>query len=464
MRSVPFVPLASVVLASTLALQAASDWRTVPLESYPADARSQIGAARDAVSARPSDAAAVGQLALVLHAWEQYELAAQAYAEAQRLTPGDVTWWALSGMLATRMGRHDIAARDYGRAAALSPTPLLLLRHADALLENGRPDAARAVYAQAVQIADAEPSARYGLGRIALAAGDLTAARVEFERAIALVPSFGAAHYALAQIKRKLGDPEGAKASMAQHQRCLACWPVPNDPWRASLESVRSDAVFIMRQGVQAAGSQKEDPTAIKLHEAAIARAPSMVQARVNLISLYARTGDLERAASQYEIVVASKTQLAEAHRAYGLALLSASQDSQALMVLDLAAAANPLDAAVHHARGLALERMRRLAEAAEAYRRAVESDPKTRGFRFALARVLVNLGRTDDALRELAPAHLPDDAEGARYMFMSATLVLRTGNVAEGRRLAQQALERARKHGVSDLAATIEDTMRRLP
>jgi tetratricopeptide (TPR) repeat protein len=179
-----------------------------------------------------------------------------------------------------------------------------------------------------------------------------------------------------------------------------------------------------------------------------------MVQARVNLISLYARTGDLERAASQYEIVVASKTQLAEAHRAYGLALLSASQDSQALMVLDLAAAANPLDAAVHHARGLALERMRRLAEAAEAYRRAVESDPKTRGFRFALARVLVNLGRTDDALRELAPAHLPDDAEGARYMFMSATLVLRTGNVAEGRRLAQQALERARKHGVSDLAA----------
>ena len=54
------------------------EWRTIPIDSYPADARAQIGAARETALRRPTDADAVGQLALVLHAWEQFELAAAA--------------------------------------------------------------------------------------------------------------------------------------------------------------------------------------------------------------------------------------------------------------------------------------------------------------------------------------------------------------------------------------------------
>ena len=74
--------VAGLLLLSSLTLQAPVDWRALPVDSYPVDARTQIVAARDTAVARPSDADAAGHLGLVLHAWEQYELAAAAYAVA----------------------------------------------------------------------------------------------------------------------------------------------------------------------------------------------------------------------------------------------------------------------------------------------------------------------------------------------------------------------------------------------
>jgi tetratricopeptide (TPR) repeat protein len=457
------VVIVGLLLASALTLQAAAapDWSSLALDTFPADARAQIGAARDAATRQPASAEAVGQLALVLHAWEQFDAAATAYARVRALAPDDATWWALSGTLANRIGRADLAVDYFARANALAPSAFLTLRHADALLESGRFDEARVVYDVAVAMPDAEPSARYGLGRIALAAGDRARAQREFERAVALVDQFGAAQYALAQLYRQAGDPAAARDALARQQRCLACWPMPPDPYAARLASVRTDAAALLQQGLTAA--QREDAgKAIALHEAALARADS-VAARLNLIALYAQTGNLAAAEDQYRRVLATGMDLADAHHAFGLALLDARQPTRAEPILELAVEANPQDARAHNGLGFIRETSGRLAEAEASYRRAVEARPADRAIRFGLARVLVNLGRLDEALAQLLLLGEPADAESARYVFAAGAIHVRKGNLAEGRRLSEEALSRARKYGLTDLATSIERDLQKI-
>jgi tetratricopeptide (TPR) repeat protein len=451
-----------LLLLSSLTLQVPVDWRALPVDSYPVDARTQIVAARDTAVARPSDAEAAGQLGLVLHAWEQYELAAAAYARAHTLAPGDAQWWALSGTLATRMGRHDLAADHFGRAAALAPSPLLLLRHADALLDSSQLEAARTAYERALAVPDAEPAARYGLGRLAVASGDTPAARTQFERAVALVPTFGAAHYALALAQRKAGDLAAARASIGRQQQCLACWPMPPDPYAARVAAVRTDAAALLQRGIDSA-SRAEDATAIALHEDALSRNADLLQAHVNLITLYARTGNLPKAEAHYRAVIARGSQLAEAHRTFGLALLASKDAARAEPVLRLAAAGNPQDAEVHNALGLIEESRGDLPAAETSYRKAVDANPRVRALRFNLARVLVNTGRLDDALVQLARLTEPDDAESVRYVFAASAVHVRKGDIATGRRLSEDALARARRHGLVDMATTIERELQKI-
>ena len=398
----------------------------------------------------------------MLHAWEQYELAAAVYAEARRLAPADVAWWALSGTLATRMGRHDEAAEYFGKAAALAPSPLLALRHADALLDAGRLAEARTAYDLAVTMPDAEPAARYGLGRLAVAAGDMTTARTQFERAVALVPTFGAAHYALAQVHRKAGDLTAARASIARQQQCLACWPMPADPYARALAGVRDDASALLQRGLDLAG-RADDAKAIALHEDALSRDPALLQAHVNLITLYARTGNLPKAEEHYRAVTARGLQLAEAHHAFGLALLAAKEPARAEPILRLAVEANPQDAEALNALGLIQESSGRLADAEGSYRQAVAANPRVRGLRFNLARILVALGRLDDALVQLSLLTLPDDAESVRYVHAAAAVHVRKGDIATGRRLSEEALARARRYGLADIAAAIERDLEKL-
>jgi tetratricopeptide (TPR) repeat protein len=455
-----------LLLTSALTLSAASaqfDWNALPLETYPEESRTQIASARDAFVAAPTNAAAAGELGLVLHAWEQYNLAAEAYAEARRLAPADVDWWVFSALLSTRVAQHALAAEYFGKAVALKASPLLSLRRGDALLDSGQLPEARAAYEAALNTPDASPSAHYGLGRVAVASGDTATARKEFEEAIALVPAFGAAHYALAQLQRKAGDLAAARASIARQQACLACWPMPPDPWSSRLAAIRSDATAFLRRGVRVAGSLQEDVDAIALHEQALARNGSLLQARVNLITLYARTGNLPKAEEQYLAVTAAGTQLAEAHHAYGLAVAASGNSDKAEPILRAAVEANPLDAAAHNALGLIHESKRRFPEAETDYARAVESDPRVRSYRFNYARVLTNTGRLDEALTQLARLHMPDDAEAARYVYATSAVYARKGDLDQARKFGMEALERARRHGVPELAGVIERELQKL-
>ena len=345
------------------------------IDAYPPEAREQIGAAYRAVTAAPADANAVGRLGLVLHAWEEFEAAAQAYGRAQAQAPTDADWWYFGAMLATRRGLHDESARQLRQARTRRPDDALIaLRLADAALDAGHPDDAAPLYDALATRPETAPAAFYGLGRVRQLTGDHTGARTAYEQAVALYPEFGAAHYALAQLQRRAGDTAAARASLQRQQQCLACWPMPPDPWRTRLADVRQDAAALLQQGVATAGRASETAAAdaIRLHEAAIAQAPHLGQAHINLIELYARTGNLARAEAHYASARALPGYTAEAHRTWGWVLLRQRRPADALPVFSEAVQLAPDSAQAQYGLAMTFELEGRAAEAAPAYARAV--------------------------------------------------------------------------------------------
>ena len=438
------------------------------VDAYPADARAQIGPAYAAAVGARDDADAVGRLALVLHAWEESEAAAAAYALAQSLTPGNEDWWYLGALLATRRGLHAEAARQFREAHTRTPGDVLIaLRLADALLEAGRPDEATPLYETLATRPEAAPAALYGLGRVSQLTGQTDAARQAYERAVALYPDFGAAHYALAQLQRRAGDTVAARASLQRQQQCLACWPMPPDTRRAHLDAVRDDPAALLQRGVNAAGSAADAAAAaaaIRLHEAALARSPGLGQAHVNLIELYARTGNLAQAEAQFTSARALPGYAAEAHRAWGWVLLRQRRQDEALPLFAEAVRLTPDNAQAQYGLAVSHELQGRLAEAASAYARAVTAAPTDRDIRFGHARVLLQLNRLDEAIAQLRQVLDPVDATTPRSLYALSVALVRQGHVEDGRRHAQRALDLARQFDQQDLAGTIARDIARLP
>jgi tetratricopeptide (TPR) repeat protein len=117
-------------------------------------------------------------------------------------------------------GARAEAVGELEQELALDPT------NADAAYElgeihrkEGRHDAARRWFAQAVEHYPDFEQARIGLGRVLLAQGEPAAAVEQLEAAIALNAESEVAFYQLSLCHRALGDAERQRAAMAEFQR-----------------------------------------------------------------------------------------------------------------------------------------------------------------------------------------------------------------------------------------------------
>lgn len=464
--------MALVVVGATGAALAAQPRSTrslpsVPVDAYASPAREDIGSAYRRALAQPDDAEAVGALAMLLQAWDQYDLAAAAYARAQDLAPDTPDWWYLGGLTAARRSLRPDAVTQFERAAALAPdNPVVSLQLADARLAAGDIEGADTLYQRLVSTPAAAAAAWYGLGRIALARKADGQARAAFDKALTLFPEFGAAHYAMAQIHRRAGDAGAARRSLVRQQQCLACWPSLDDPWQERVALLRNDAAALFARGLASAsaGGAAADAEAIRLHEAVLDADLTRGQAHVNLIELYGRTGNAARARYHYLAALDMPRFAADAHRAYGVVLLSLQRAGEALTSFEQAAALTPHDAVVLQGMGMALEMLGRPDEAATAYTDALRASPNTRAARFGLARVLMRQKKPDEAIVHLEELREPRDAESARYLFALAVAYVNHGRVDAGTRLAHEALDVARRFGDTQTAATIEAELRKLP
>lgn len=412
---------------------------------------------------RPDDPELAGRLAMLLHAWEQRDAAAEAYRVAQTLAPADRRWWYLAGLLETARGRHQDARPLFERAAALEPANIAgQLRLAEARLEAGDLTGSEGLFADLSRHPSTVAAAAYGLGRVASGRGDHGAAVAHFEKAIQAFPDFGAAHYALALAYRRLGRPSQAAEALRGHQRCVPCWPAIEDPVARSVAVLRDDAAAWLTEGVALAAEGHYD-AAIAAHERALGQASTRGQARVNLITLYGRVGQWAAAASRYREAVAGGFNLAEAHANYAQVLLAQRRAEEAIPVFREALRANPADVSARNGLGLALEMTGDIVRAGEEYRQALMAAPTLRVARFNYGRTLVARGQLREAIAEFEKLRSPEDLETPRYRFALAAALVRTGDIERGRTEAQTALLMARRYGQSDLVAEIERDLARL-
>jgi tetratricopeptide (TPR) repeat protein len=456
-------------LSATLSFALAAAQAALPplpqivLDTYPASARDSVARAhRDAVR-RPADPSAVGTLARTLHAWEQWGAAHDAYTRAQALAPKAFEWSYLDAVVLQRLARQADAAARLEQALLVSPGYLpARVRYAEALLEAGDLEPAKRAFEALGREPAAGPAAELGLGRIAAAEGHHDAAVAPFERAVALFDQWGAAYYALALSYRALGRRADAQRALERHAQYGARWPAVDDPVLATVTALGDDAGTNLQKGLKLADSG-DLAGAVAAHEAALVQDPTIAQAHVNLISLYGRTKQWEKAEQHYAAAIALGFNLDEAHYNHGVLLGLQERWELAAEAYRKAIALNPRHAGAYNNLGQLLERERQIEAASTAYRQAVDAQPMYRLARFNLGRMLIALARPDEAVLELEKLTEPRDSEAPRYLFALATAHVRAGHRDEGVKWATDAKALALAHGQLELAAAIDRDLTRL-
>ena len=440
-----------------------SDLPSLALDTLAPAARAQIEQAWARARANPTDAASVGELGMVLHAYEQYASAEAAYRRARGLDPRSFQWAYGLGVIQAQTGKHADAVQSLRASVDLDPKYVpARLKLAEELLAIGDMQAAVSIYTQLLGEQPDLAAAHYGLGRIKTAARQTSAAIEHYRKACDLFPQFGAAHYALALAYRDAGDLAAAQQQLAAYETDKRRWPPVDDPALDRVRQLNQGARQHLAEGVQL-GQTGHIEQAIQEHERALAIDPTLEQAHLNLISLYGQLGDWTNAEKHYRAAVAINSNLAEAHYNYGVLLVKQNRLREAADAFRQALGVNPFFAAAYNNLGQMLEQEGRVADAEQQYRNAVANDPQNRLARFNLGRMLVAQKRYGDAIAEFTRILQPDDGDTPRFMFALAAAYVRAGKLEDGRRYATQAKQRAEALGQRELAAAIERDLRQL-
>jgi tetratricopeptide (TPR) repeat protein len=433
----------------------------IAVESFPAVSREPIAQSLAEARAHPEDPARLGHLAMMLHAWGQYETASAVYARA-RARERRYDWSYLGGLVETRLAHHAEAARLLTAAVRLAPGSVpARLALADALFESGDVAAARREYS-ALTTGPGAPHAHYGLGRSLAAQGEKASALAEFDTAVQLFPEFGAAWYARGMALRGLGRSAEARKALELATQHGAAWPSVDDPAVARMRALREDAGPHAKRGLSLE-KQGDIAGAIVEYEAAVAIDPQLVPAHVNLIALYGRQQNWAKAEAHYRALEPIGPVPVEAHYNFGLCLASQRRSAEAAGVFRSALAVDPGHAGALSSLGQLAELEGRVDEAEALYRRAEVASPGDPQIRFNVGRMLIARKQFTEAIAELDPLKAGDHPDRARFLFGLATAHVLAGHREEGQRYAIQARDLARQRGQGDLADAIDQELAKL-
>lgn len=393
----------------------------VVLDRLPAHVRADLERAYDAVAARPRDPDAVGRLAMLLHAFEQYRAASDCYELVRRLEPTSLDWIYLGGVVHAEVGDRAVAVEAFRRVLERDPDQVAArLRLAEALMRLGDLDRSQARYAALTRDYPELALAHYGLGRLATIRRNARAALPHYEQAVALAPEFGPAHYALALAYRDAGLADRAQPHLEAYRRLGTRRPAIPDPLLDRVRALRETARDLLAEAARLADAGQLDAS-IALHLKALKLDPATAQAHVNLISLYGRTGAADQARAHYEAALALGGSLADAHYNYGVLLGSERRLPEAEEVFRKALAVDPFHPAAHNNLASLLARAGKYEEAAAHYRQTLANDPQHPSARLNLGRVLGLLGRREEAAAVLQQAL--DRAERAGDLKLAAAI-----------------------------------------
>jgi tetratricopeptide (TPR) repeat protein len=440
---------------------------TLTITDLPAEVQDQVRQAYDHARQSPQNAEASGKLGMLLDLYHRPGQAAICYERAHLLDRSEFKWLYYLGSLQAKQGKNAKACETFRAALRLKAGDLpVRLKLAESLFRSGDLDRSRETYAAIVKQVPEDAvaaEAYWGLGRIAVAKGNLAAARQQFERACELFRPYGAAHYELSQVDRKLGKGQEAEQQVALYDQHRTLVPPVEDPLHDDLRSLDRSAASLLERGVELEQAGRPED-AIAAEERAVELDPKLVRAHVNLIILYGSTGDFQRASEHFQAAIEIDARhVPDAYYNFGVLLMKKNEFARAAGCFRKALEINPDYADAHNDLGYLLERQGKLSEAAAEYRKAVEEKPDFRQAHFNLGRMLVNQQQYPEALHELQQTLTPVDESTPAYLYALGAAYGRAGDPLKARSYLEQAKDQATARDQQQLVADIERDLKRL-
>jgi len=435
----------------------------VDLADFPSAVREQVQEACDAARANSRDANASGKLGMLLDLYKRRESAAICYKRAHQLDPGAFRWPYYLGSLQSAQGKRAEAATTLRAALRLNPDYLpARLKLAENLLAAGNWEEAGRIYETIVKEHRDAAEAYYGIGRIRAANGDLTAAVESYRRACEVFPAYGAAHYGLALAYRKLGDSPRSEDHLKLHAANQTLVPPVPDPLRDEMRALDRGAPSLVQRGIafQDVGRIED---AIAEHEKALEIDPEYMLAHANLIILYGRTKQPQKAEEHFRAAVRINPNHADSYYNYGVLLSEERKYIEAEEMFRKAVEVNPFHSQAFHNLGFVREQQGRLDEALEFYRKAVERQPNYPLAHFHIGRILANQKKYDEAISHFLMTLSPEDESTPAYLYALSAAYARAGNREDALRYGRQARKKAAARGQTELLRSIDRDLRTL-
>jgi len=433
------------------------------LDNFSPGIRDQIDEALSYARNHSEDAGASGRLGMVLQTYGLLQEATLCYRRAAQLEPNAFQWTYYLGSVEGDQGRCGAATSTLRLALHINPDYLpAKLRLANCLLASADWDASAKLYAEMVEQHPDSADAHYGLGRVRAARRDLSGAAEAYRKAIELFPDFGAAHYALALSYRALGKAQQAEEELRLYEKNKTDVPPTGDPLTAEVRALNHSATYQVQYGAELEKQGKLEES-LAAHEKALEIDPQLVQAHINLIELYGRLGQFDKAEGHYLAAIRIDPGSAESYYNYGVLLLSAEKFQRAEDAFRKTIEINPFYAGAHNNLGYLLERRGNFSEAETEYRRAIENKPSDRQAHFNLGRILVNQKKYQEGIQELERTLEPEDENTPRYIYALGAAFARSGDRENALRYIRQARDGAAARGQSALLTSIDRDLRTL-
>jgi Tfp pilus assembly protein PilF len=238
-------------------------------------------------------------------------------------------------------------------------------------------------------------------------------------------------------------------------------------PSKSTPEAVGADernarAAEHLKRGATLEGAGKivesiaEQERALEIH-------PGLVQAHINLISLYSRSKQFDKAERSYRNALAIDPDLPDIHYNYGVLLAGQERLREAAQSFRRCLELNPYYAEAHYNYASLIEREGKLDEAAAHYRKAIENKPGYRSAHFFLGRILVNQNKLSEAVEQFLKTLTPEDEETPRFTYALGATYIRAGDRQKGIHYLREALKRASALNQMQLATSIERDLKTL-
>jgi len=189
-----------------------------------------------------------------------------------------------------------------------------------------------------------------------------------------------------------------------------------------------------------------------------------MVKAHINLIILYGRKGDFQKAKEHFQTAVRlNPNQFPDAYYNYGVLLVREGKLDGAEKAFRQVLEISPSYADAHNNLGNLLERQGKLQQAIAEYKEAIESKPDFRQAHFNLGRILVSQQQYPEGIRHLQQTLTPVDESTPAYLYALGAAYGRAGDHQNALRYLRQARDEASGRGQAQLLASIEKDLQSL-